>query len=333
LSNNTHTWLVTGAAGFIGSNLVERLIKLEQKVIGIDNFSTGFSSNIDSALENCPEGLRKNFSFIEGDIRDLSLCLEASKKANIILHQAALGSVVRSIDTPLITHDNNVNGTLNIFEAARINNIKSVVYASSSSVYGDSEILPKKESHTGKFLSPYALTKHINEKYAEIYAKCYKLNFIGLRYFNVFGPRQNEKGPYAAVIPIWINNILNNNPIQINGDGTTSRDFTYIDNVLDINIKAALKMLEQEGMSRVYNCGAKGNTTLQELAKIIQSATNENQLTEIIYKDFRVGDIMHSFADVSLAEKELDYQPKYSIEEGLKLTINWYKNQKNQMVK
>ncbi len=321
--NTQHTWLITGVAGFIGSNLLEYLIKHNQKVVGLDNFSNGFQENLDEVLSSCTPAQRDHFRFQEGDIRDLDTCKAIMDGVDIVLHQAALGSIPRSLEYPELTHDCNVNGMLNLLLAAKEHKVKAFVYASSSSVYGDSPILPKKEEHTGALLSPYAASKYIDEIYADVFARCFNLNLIGLRYFNVFGPRQNKNGPYAAVIPTWIDNILENKEIFVNGDGTTSRDFTYVANVVNMNILAAKKALSTPG-HRVYNSGAEQQTTLLKLYDLISTAVTKNKTTAVKFRDFRPGDIKHSCADISLARAELNYAPICLIEEGIQLTVAWF---------
>ena len=318
LKNNPKKWLVTGAAGFIGSHLVERLLGLSQKVIAVDNLSTGFQANIELFKMN------KNFSFLQGDIRDLNFCIEASKGVDYILHQAALGSVPRSIKDPLNSHLSNVDGTLNIFESCRINNISKVVYASSSSVYGDSPALPKKEQNVGNPLSPYAATKKINEIYASVYSLNYDISSIGLRYFNVFGPRQNPEGAYAAVIPRWFSTMIKGEKIQVFGDGETSRDFTYIDNIVDLNILSALSSLDG---AHVLNGACHRQLSLNGLFGYLKNIIEEKsgiRIPDPEYLDFRKGDVRHSLADTTRARDLVGYVPRVSVEEGLSLASSWY---------
>ncbi len=307
--------LVTGGAGFIGSNLIEALLERNYHVVCIDNLSTGFKKNIQEFVGS------KNFEFIEGDILDFQLLLQASNGAYAVSHQAALGSVPRSIKDPLTTNRVNIEGTLNVFKACVDNGIQRVVYAASSSTYGDSVELPKKEEKIGKPLSPYAVTKLVNELYAEVFHRVYGLNSIGLRYFNVFGPRQDPNGSYAAVIPLFINAILSNKKPQINGDGNHSRDFTFVANA----VQAIIKALESDvvNYNKIYNVACGQSTTLNELVNYL----NEIEGTQIdpVYRDEREGDVKHSLADISNTEKYLDYKPKYPIKDGLKLTIEWYK--------
>ena len=321
LSNKTNNWLVTGAAGFIGSHLVQFLLENKQKVIAIDNFSTGLKSNIDF-LEQHHNHINNGsqFTFFELDIRNSEDCHTMTQDIDYVLHQAAIGSVPRSIEDPFTTHDSNVNGFLNIIYAAKENKVKNFVYASSSSVYGDSEVLPKKESHQGQPLSPYAVTKNVNETYAMAFFKAYGFNSIGLRYFNVFGLRQDPEGQYAAVIPKWINSILAQEDLYINGDGSTTRDFCYVDNAVQANILAAITDKE-EALNRVYNIAADHQITLLELYNTIKTNISTQmptlELKKPIYRDFRPGDIMHSRADIRMAEELLGYEVTMSVSEGL----------------
>lgn len=323
LQKQQFTWLITGVAGFIGSNLLEILLKLNQKVIGIDNFSTGYQHNIDDVLQSVTVSQRNNFTFYEGDIRQLKDCQQCVQGVDYVLHQAALGSVPRSIDTPDVTHATNVTGFLNILIASKDAKVKRFVYASSSSVYGDSPILPKVESQVGNPLSPYAVSKYTNELYAKAFATCYQIETIGLRYFNVFGPRQNPSGPYAAVIPLWILSLINNEPVYINGDGETSRDFCYIDNAIQANIKAALTT-NADAVNKVYNVTVGEQTTLNQLFKLISSYLSSSQ--QPVYRDFRSGDIRHSLADISQIQKCLRYLPEGNMKAGLQQTISWFQN-------
>ena len=308
-------FLVTGGAGFIGSNLVETILTLGYKLRVLDNFSTGKRENITEFMEN------KNFELIEGDIRNLEDCRKACEGVDYVLHQAAWGSVPRSIELPLEYEEINVKGHLNMMQAARENKIKKFVYASSSSVYGDDERLPKKEGEEGRVLSPYALTKKINEEYADLYFRVYGLDTIGLRYFNVFGRKQDPNGFYAAVIPKFVKQLLNNETPQINGDGETSRDFTYIENVVQANLMACLAKKEASGQA--FNIAYGGRETLNNLYDKISELLKINK--KPIYASERVGDIKHSNADISKARLFLNYDPKYSMSEGLTLTIKWYK--------
>lgn len=323
LSTNQFNWLITGVAGFIGSNLMEELLKLNQKVIGIDNFSTGYQRNLDEVLAGLGSQYRNNFQFYAGDICSVEECEKAINGVDYVLHQAALGSVPRSILDPLATHENNLTGFLNILNAARNHKVKRFIYASSSSVYGDSTILPKLESHIGNPLSPYAATKFANEIYAKAFATCYGIETIGLRYFNVFGPRQDPNGAYAAVIPLWIKAILNNEPVYINGDGSTTRDFCFIANVVQANILAALTQ-NSEALNTVYNIAVGEKISLTDLFNIICAILDKK--SEPNYRDFRQGDIKHSLADITKAKQLLQYEPSHTVSEGLKSAMIWYKN-------
>lgn len=318
-------WLVTGVAGFIGSNLLEVLLKLNQTVIGLDNFATGHQYNLDEVRKSVTQESWEKFTFIEGDIRDLKTCLDATKNIDYVLHQAALGSVPRSINDPITTNDVNINGFLNMLVAARDNGVKSFTYAASSSTYGDHQALPKVEDTIGKPLSPYAITKYVNELYANIFAKTYGLKCIGLRYFNVFGKRQDPNGAYAAVIPKWVSSMLANEDIFINGDGLTSRDFSFIENTVQMNILAATA--NDDCKDEVYNVAFGSQTSLNELVTYISSflEINGRKYTgNIIHRDFRTGDVRHSLADISKAKKMLGYEPHYDIKSGLEKTMPWY---------
>ena len=311
--------LVTGGAGFIGSNLVGRL--LEDKRISIvsvlDNLATGLQQNINELSGN------KKFRFVEGDIRDFETCLQACEGVDVISHQAALGSVPRSISDPLTTNNVNITGTLNIFTAAKEKNVKRVVYAASSSTYGDHPGLPKVEDQIGKPLSPYAVTKYVNELYAQVYANLYKLELIGLRYFNIFGPRQNPKGPYAAVIPLFLKALLENKPPVINGDGAHSRDFTFVDNAVQANI-AAMFTDNAKAVNQVYNIACGQQTSLLELFNALKQQAKSS--LDPVFGPERAGDVKHSLADISKAKNLLGYSPSVSVQEGLKITFDWYKN-------
>lgn len=309
-------FLVTGGAGFIGSNLTEAILNLGYKVRVLDNFSTGKRENIEGFLNN------ENFELIEGDIRDIETCRTACEGVDYVLHQAAWGSVPRSIKMPVLYEEINVKGHLNMMEAARENKIKKFVYASSSSVYGDHPALPKKEGVEGNILSPYALTKKVNEEFADLYFRLYGLETVGMRYFNVFGRRQDPNGFYAAVIPKFVKQLINNEAPQINGDGETSRDFTYIDNVIEANLKACLAGKEASGQA--FNIAYGGRETLNNLYNKLCKLLNKD--IRPIYKEERAGDIRHSNADISKAKKLLGYNPDYSMDRGLELTIEWYKN-------
>lgn len=327
LQNDQKTWLVTGNAGFIGSNLVEFLLQHNQKVVGVDNFSTGYQHNIDDVLGSVGEEKAKNFRFIQGDIADMDTCSKACEGIDIVLHQAALGSVPRSIDDPVTSNRSNVTGFLNLITAAKDAGIKRFVYASSSSVYGDSKELPKVEARTGNLLSPYAAMKKTNELYGGVFQKCYGMETLGLRYFNVFGRRQNPNGAYAAVIPKWIGSLLEGEAVFINGDGETSRDFTYIDNVIQMNVLAGLTE-NPEAFGEAFNVAVGGRNTLNELYALINDelkdhiATYETQ--KPVYRDFRAGDIRHSNADITKARTMVGYAPTHDIYEGMKEAIVWY---------
>ncbi len=329
LKQNPKTWLVTGCAGFIGSNLVETLLTLNQKVIGLDNFATGHQYNLDHIEKSVSKNQWKNFSFTKGDISDYETCDKITKGVDIILNQAALGSVPRSIDNPVISNNSNVTGFLNMLTAAKENGVKRFVYASSSSIYGDSAELPKVESRTGNLLSPYAVTKYINELYMGVFYKCYGFESIGLRYFNVFGKRQDPNGAYAAVMPKWISAILNGEDVYINGDGETSRDFTYIDNVVQANIMAGTTT-NKEAFAKAYNIAAGGRETLNNLYNAISNGLKEKlpelKVKDPIYRDFRAGDIRHSNANIDQAKELLGYEPTHTLELGLKESLAWYIN-------
>jgi UDP-N-acetylglucosamine 4-epimerase len=321
------TWLVTGAAGFIGSNLVETLLKLDQKVIGLDNFSTGHRGNLTQVKEKVSERQWSAFRFIEGDIRSLDTCRRACRSAQVVLHQAALGSVPRSIENPIGAHDSNVTGFLNMLMAAHTAGVKRLVYASSSATYGDHPALPKVEAQIGRPLSPYAATKYINELYADVFARCYGFESIGLRYFNVFGPRQDPNGAYAAVIPKWIAGMMRHEPVFINGDGETARDFCYIDNVVQANLLAATAS-DAQAVNQVYNVALNDKTTLNELFEAIRALLEPRypQLRgfEPVYREFRQGDVRYSQADIGKAQSLLGYRPACGVKQGLAAAIDWY---------
>ncbi len=307
-------FLVTGGAGFIGSNLCEAILNMGYKVKCLDNLSTGKQENVDLFIKN------PNYEFIKGDITDLDTCVKACEGVDYVLNQAAWGSVPRSIEMPLYYEKVNISGTLNMLEAARRNKVKKFVYASSSSVYGDSAILPKVEGDEGNLLSPYALTKRVDEEYAKLYTKLYGLDTYGLRYFNVFGKRQDPEGAYAAVIPKFIKQLLNNERPTINGDGKQSRDFTYIDNVIEANLKACLASSEAAGQA--YNVAYGGREYLIDIYNQLCEALDKK--VEPIYGPDRAGDIKHSNASIEKARKNLNYNPDYSFEDGIKLAIDWY---------
>lgn len=327
LREQPKTWLITGVAGFIGSNLLETLLRLEQTVIGLDNFATGYQHNLEDVRKSVSADAWSRFRFIEGDVADLCTCQLACQGADLVLHQAALGSVPRSIADPITTNRANIDGFLNMLVAARDANVTRFVYAASSSTYGDHPALPKVEDRIGKPLSPYAVTKYVNELYADVFAKTYNFNSIGLRYFNVFGRRQNPNGAYAAVIPKWVGSLLKGEACVINGDGETSRDFCYIENVVQANLLAATT--ESEAASnQVYNVAYGGRTTLNELYTMIRSrlATIQPDIStlEPQYRSFRAGDVRHSQADISKARDLLGYSPQYSVQQGLNEALGWY---------
>ena len=326
ISEKRNVWLITGAAGFIGGHLLEELLRCNQRVIGIDNFSTGRVENLEEIRSTVTSEQWNQFKLIRGDIRDFDLCSAAVKDVDYVLHQAALGSVPRSIDDPITTNSVNIGGFLNIFDAARRSGVRRIIYAASSSTYGDSPTLPKIEEKIGRPLSPYAVTKYVNELYAEVYSRVYNFNSIGLRYFNVFGPRQDPNGAYAAVIPKWIQSAIDNQPIFINGDGSTTRDFCYVDNVVQANILAA--MTENiESINQVYNVAVGHKTSLLDLYMAIRKLVNENGLRrdpDVIFREFRAGDVAHSLADISKAIRLLGYSPTVAVHDGLKKTISWW---------
>lgn len=327
LTGGPHTWLVTGAAGFIGSHLVEALLELEQKVIGLDNFATGQRRNLQQVRAAVGDIRWRRFRLIEGDIRVLDTCREACRAVDYVLHEAALGSVPRSMADPLTTHECNVTGFLNVLLAAREAGVARLVYAGSSAVYGDHPGLQKVESELGRPLSPYAASKYVDELYAEIFARCYGFPAIGLRYFNVFGPRQDPNGPYAAVIPLWIAAMIRNDPVCINGDGETARDFCYVDNVVQANLLAAT-VEDPAAINQVYNIAVSGKTTLNELFEIIRSLLEPRyprvRNVKPAYRSFRPGDVRLSQADIGKARRLLGYQPLWRVREGLARTIDWY---------
>jgi len=321
------TWLVTGCAGFIGSNLLEQLLKLEQRVIGLDNFSTGKQRNLDEVKTLVDEKQWGRFRFIEGDICVLATCQEACAGVDYLLHQAALGSVPRSIDDPITSNASNVTGFLNMLVAARDAHVKRFVYAASSSTYGDHPGLPKVEATIGRPLSPYAVTKYVNELYADVFGRCYGLESIGLRYFNVFGPRQDPDGAYAAVIPKWIAALLRHEPVHINGTGETSRDFCYVQNAVQANLLAAT-VDSPEAVNQVYNVAVNDRTDLNGLYAMLRDGLAAGHpallAAEPIYRDFRAGDVLHSQADISKAERLLGYRPTHAVGDGLQEALGWY---------
>lgn len=320
---NSKNILVTGGAGFIGSNLCEELINLGANVTCLDNFSTGFRENLESIKDH------PNFKLIEGDIRNLEDCKLACENQDFVLHEAALGSVPRSINDPITSNDVNVGGFLNMLVAARDANVKRFVYAASSSTYGDSESLPKVEDVIGKPLSPYAITKYVNELYADVFKRTYDFDTIGLRYFNVFGRKQNPNGAYAAVIPKFVMQLMNHESPVINGGGEYSRDFTYIDNVILMNL-LALTSDNSASVNQVYNTAFGERTTLNDLVSNLKEYLSDFDPkiadVEVIYGDYRKGDVPHSLASIDKAKKLLEYQPKHSMKEGLKEAVKWYWN-------
>jgi len=335
LKTNQHIWLITGVAGFIGSNLLEKLLTLNQKVIGIDNFETGYQHNIDQAIQDAENisgvrSLDKNFSFIKGDIRELEDCQKACENVDYVLHQAALGSVPRSIEDPIRTNKANIDGFLNMLVAAKDAKVRRFVYAASSSTYGDHPALPKVEDKIGNPLSPYAVTKLVNELYAQVFARTYDFNTIGLRYFNIFGKRQDPNGAYAAVIPKWTEAIIKGKDVFINGDGETSRDFCYIENTIQMNLLAATTE-NPEAANQVYNVALNDRTSLNDLYQMIEeilvNKIDELERKEPIKRGFRAGDVRHSQADISKAQAMLNYSPTYKIEHGMEESMEWYISQ------
>lgn len=324
IRSHPRTWLVTGTAGFIGSHLLETLLKLDQRVVGLDNFSTGSRNNVTEAV-----GTRqwRNFTFIEGDVRSLDQCRQACRSVDVVLHQAALGSVPRSIEDPIGANECNVTGFLNMLVAAHGAGASRFVYAGSSATYGDHSASPKVELQLGRPLSPYAVTKYVNELYAEIFARCYGFESIGLRYFNVFGPRQDPNGAYAAVIPKWISSMIRNEPVHINGDGETTRDFCYIDNVVQANLLAAT-VDDPAAVNEIYNVALNDGTSLNELFATLRSLLEprypELRALRPIYRGARAGDVRTSQADIGKAKRLLGYRPVWGVRQGLARSIDWY---------
>ncbi|MBS4010697.1 MAG: Vi polysaccharide biosynthesis UDP-N-acetylglucosaminuronic acid C-4 epimerase TviC [Roseovarius sp.] len=326
LPQSSKTWLVTGVAGFIGSNLLETLLKLDQRVIGLDNFATGHQRNLDEVQSLVIPSQWANFHFIQGDIRQLQDCQRACEGVDYVLHQAALGSVPRSLADPIATNETNITGFLNMLVAARDANVKSFTYAASSSTYGDHTALPKVEEFIGKPLSPYAVTKYVNELYAGVFFRCYGFNTIGLRYFNVFGQRQEPNGAYAAVIPRWAAAMITNEDIFINGDGRTSRDFCYIDNAVQANLLAAV-VSDNAALNEIYNVAVNARTDLNTLYALIRETLAEKGVVytkPAIYRDFRSGDVLHSQADVGKASRLLGFRPQVDIQTGISKAMPWY---------
>jgi UDP-N-acetylglucosamine 4-epimerase len=328
LHQHRYHWLVTGAAGFIGSNLVEALLKLNQRVTGLDNFATGHQHNLDQVRQLVGEAAWSNFTFQNADIRSPEECARACEGVDFVLHQAALGSVPRSIANPQLTNETNISGFLNMLVAARDAKVKRFVYAASSSTYGDHPDLPKVEDRIGKPLSPYAVTKYVNELYADVFGRTYGFESVGLRYFNVFGPRQDPNGAYAAVIPKWVMALIRDEELRINGDGETSRDFCYIDNVVQANLLAA--MAGSEAANQVYNVALNDRTSLNQLhammAGLLADRFPHVAAHKPTYVDFRKGDVRHSQADISKAATLLGYAPTHRIGDGLKQAMDWYVN-------
>ncbi|MBA46150.1 MAG: Vi polysaccharide biosynthesis UDP-N-acetylglucosaminuronic acid C-4 epimerase TviC [Euryarchaeota archaeon] len=326
LLNHPKVWLITGVAGFIGSNLLETLLQLNQTVIGLDNLSTGKKDNLSEVQSLVSKKQWSKFKFIKGDISNLKTCKVACKNIDYVLHQAALGSVPRSIKDPIRTNKSNISGFLNILQAAKDAEVKSFVYAASSSTYGDHSALPKREHIIGKPLSPYAVTKYVNELYADVFQKSYGFDSIGLRYFNVFGKRQTPNSAYAAVIPKWVDAMVKNRQIFINGDGTTSRDFCFIENAIQANILAATAS-KKSALNQVYNIAVGDRTSLNqlydELKKIIFQQTSIFH-EKLIYRDFREGDVKHSQADITKAQKLLGYKPTHKVQDGLTKVAIWH---------
>lgn len=326
LVNSPRRWLVTGVAGFIGSALLEKLLDLGQTVVGVDNFMTGHKKNLDDVLKINPDE-RLQFQFVEGDLRDPEVCKKVVKDVDIILHQAALGSVPRSMKDPVTSHQHNVDAYLNLMWAAKDAGVKRVVYASSSSVYGDQPALPKVEENIGKPLSPYAATKRIDEIWAQVFHDCYGMEMIGLRYFNVFGRRQDPNGPYAAVIPRWIQAMVEKKPVVIFGDGTNSRDFCYIDNIVQANLLAGTAP-DPAVTGTVYNCGCNGRTDLKQLFSMIREELSKDfpevSNAEPVFEPPRAGDIPHSQASIDKISTNLGYQPTHQVSDGMAETVAWF---------
>jgi UDP-N-acetylglucosamine/UDP-N-acetylgalactosamine 4-epimerase len=321
------TWLVTGVAGFIGSNLLEALLRLGQRVVGLDNFATGHRHNLDQVERSVGPKAWAGFRFIEGDIRSLETCREACSGVDVVLHEAALGSVPRSIDDPITSHDTNVTGFLNMLVAARDAGVKRFVYAASSAAYGDHPALPKVEDAIGRPLSPYGAGKYMNELYADVFGRCYGLQTIGLRYFNVFGPRQDPEGAYAAVIPKWVAAMLRGETVYINGDGETARDFCFIENVVQANLLAGTTE-SPEALNQVYNVAVGGSTSLNELHKALARLLSRHDPGFVAakpqYRDFRAGDVRFSRADISKLRRLLGFKPTHDVHQGLERAIDWY---------
>lgn len=320
------TWLVTGVAGFIGSNLLETLLKLDQRVVGLDNFATGHQRNLDEVQSLVTPEQWARFRFIKGDICELADCQQACEGVDYVLHQAALGSVPRSLADPITTNATNISGFLNMLVAARDAKVTSFTYAASSSTYGDHPALPKVEENIGNPLSPYAVTKYVNELYADVFARCYGFQSIGLRYFNVFGPRQDPDGAYAAVIPKWTASLLKGEAVFINGDGETSRDFCFVANAVQANLLAATAT-KSEALSQIYNVAVGDRTTLNDLFELLRDnlvAHGVKADVQPTYRDFRAGDVRHSQANVSKAQQHLGYAPTHRLAQGVTAALSWY---------
>ena len=327
ISAGRRRWLVTGAAGFIGSHLVENLLGLDQEVVGLDNFSTGKRENLELVRQAVGEARWKSLRFVEGDIRAVDTCNAACASVDLVLHQAGLGSVPRSIDKPLRTHDSNVNGFLNVLIAARDAGVQRMVYASSSAVYGDHPALPKIESQIGRAMSPYGLSKLMNELYADVFAACYGFKSVGLRYFNVFGPRQDPDGPYASVIPAWLGALLRGETAYVNGDGSAARDYCHVDNVVQANLLAAT-VEDPQAIGQAYNVAVGEQTTLNELFEIMRDQLAERlphlRNARAVHRAPRRGDMLLSRADIGKAARLLGYRPIFDLRSGLAQTIDWY---------
>ncbi len=327
ISSTSKVWLITGVAGFVGCNLLERLLNLDQQVVGLDNFATGHRSNLEQIKSKVTQTQWNRFKLIEGDIRRLSDCQKACSGVDYVLHQAALGSVPRSILDPITTNETNIQGFLNMLVSAREAFVSSFVYAASSSTYGDHPGLPKVEDQIGKPLSPYAVTKLVNEHYAQVFFRIHNFNSIGLRYFNIFGAHQDPDGAYAAVIPKWIAAMIKNEPVWINGDGETSRDFCYVENAIQANLLAAT-ITEMNSLNQIYNISVGERTSLNQLFEMIRSILEPRyphlKFYKPNYRDFRNGDVRHSLADISKAKKMLGYVPTHGIYEGLLQSVYWY---------
>ena len=326
LQQQPKTWLVTGVAGFIGSNLLEQLLSLGQRVVGLDNFSTGFQHNLDEVQATVSAEQWQNFKFIRGDICNLEDCQAACSGVDYVLHQAALGSVPRSIENPIATNASNISGFVNMLVAAKEAQVKNFVYAASSSTYGDHPALPKQEDIIGNPLSPYAVTKYVNELYASVFQRCYGFNSIGLRYFNIFGKRQTPDGAYAAVIPKWTAAMIQGDTVYINGDGSTSRDFNYIANAVQANLLAATTD-NTAALNQIYNVAVGGRTDLNQLFNMLTETLAKNAVNytqAAVYRDFRAGDVRHSQADISKIQTLLGYQPQFNIAQGIEQAMPWY---------